>query len=231
MVFSSQGPASVVDAHRLLDGVWVDHWEVPEASEVDPKITAFLDSVFVDYPPLEALDHNDPADRARSIWSVTPRPETTTSVYLCMGWSSPPEVADKILDLVARHRLVLYDPQDSRLYNPPMPEAVGPRLTMENGSVIDSPSPGQLLENIGTLDRHNTYAAYQTSGDRYIQVRPRSGPTTAPMAFALEYRADERHLLTYVDDLDAIKEAFVGVATGDARWMEMHSWDRLVELE
>ncbi|MEW2354622.1 hypothetical protein [Spirillospora sp. NPDC029432] len=212
------GDESMADADESEFGV-----------ERDERVDAFHGELLAAYPALEGLET---AEADASPWSMTPGHIPGLYVIMMMGYSDAPDVAPAVVELAMRHGLVCYDPQVTRVHNPPEIVDTGvPRMDFCDGGAAADPGPEELPGLLGQLTERNWWASLDRSPGWFMQVGigERAGGLPDGV-FGLEYREGgaDRHFRVLLHDFDEVVRAFQGYAEGHESWKTAFDWRPLM---
>jgi hypothetical protein len=116
-VFPPTGPATIPDVHRLMETEedrLVNGTDSESPRSPSPEMTHFLDEVERRWPSPEA----DPDLRPWSSWPLW-QPMEGAGTALNIRWSVSGSMIRDLLEIAARTRVIIYDPQGNELILPP----------------------------------------------------------------------------------------------------------------
>ncbi|MEU5876051.1 hypothetical protein [Spirillospora sp. NPDC047279] len=201
--------------YRWLMGA--EEWSGPEPEMFpDERVGTFHAEILNVYPPL-----NDVAE-GESPWSMDPFEMPDNYVSLCMGFSEAQNASPTIIELAMRHGLVCFDPQVSRVHNPPeIVDSDGPHLVFFDGGIVNEPRPEDLPRLLHQITDRNWFAHLDIRPGWYVQAGLGEKAGGAPDGmYGVEYRegSADRHFRYVTGDIDEVVSAFQGFAEGREDW-------------
>lgn len=190
--------------------------------QATPSIAKLVKDLTAQHPQLEDCDA-DEADA--SPWSG-PFEVTDRYLSLNLAFSEAEEVVELLEELCAKHDLVLYDPQrDVVIYPPRLAKLPHRRLSTENGTVIDDPTPEDISITLAKLKaKGNCFAIFERRDEHYFQTLKESA-----RKYIVEYRAGsaDQHYHAVTSDLNAVTQAFQAFAEDRDTWRKQFTWEKL----
>ena len=114
-VWNADRALDAADADTVYQAI-CEGGEVPElALNPSPRVAAFMSALAARYPDLDSLP--DEAVDA-SPWSSGFEHSQSHAIFN-IRWSRAEQMLREMRDLATTHQLVLYDPQEGVVYNPP----------------------------------------------------------------------------------------------------------------
>lgn len=192
------------------------------AVKPDPRIAEFLDELTERYPEIDDLDDEDMDDCP---WSNA-FDRSEGHAIICMRFSLTEEVLPFVEELASEHGLVYFDPQTTVVMYPPhiaaMPHL---RISMEDGTVIDNPTPGQIANTLSSLNKdENSFAILEQTELTYIQTGRQPNDE-----YVIEYQESSirEHFQTFVTDLQRVIDVFQLYAAGNDSWKQRCEWEQV----
>ncbi|WP_433467051.1 hypothetical protein [Spirillospora sp. CA-128828] len=190
--------------------------------ETDPRVADFLTGLRARFPDLKD-------DLESSPWNSDPW-VGSDHVILTAAWSRADEIEAVVKRLAAEHELVLYNPQEEIVRNPPVLLSLpGQTLSMCDGSALHKPAGAALREALHTLSPRNWFAILDVAEQVYVQVGLGPNAGLDEGVYSLEHRdgSPERHRRHVTTDLEAVIAAFEAVAANEPDWTERLTWEPL----
>jgi hypothetical protein len=110
-----------IRVQALRCAAWLDH---PEG-DLDARIVAFYEALREVYP-----DSGPASRREESPWADSPLGVGIDHVTVSLRGGDTGDAIGTILDLAARHDLVVFDPQDETVISPPATPSTGRRASL-----------------------------------------------------------------------------------------------------
>lgn len=134
--------------------------------------------------------------------------------------------------LAAKHRLVVFDPTQRAVVNPPLlrrPD--GYELATEAEPSIEDPSPEHIARAARSLGDRNWFMSLEggmdLADDHFVQCGYGARAGVPDGHYMLETRAD-KHLQAEVTSVDDVIAAFISQLNGDISWRDRYSWKPVV---
>ena len=218
-VWHESRPISNEEAHeiyvRLCD-------EDRSAVRPHPNVRAFLDELTERYP---RIDDCDEGDVENCPWTVA-FDHSDGHVGMCIAWPRVDEIVPFVEALSQKHDLICHNPQGPLVHWPPrvarLPHL---RLSLEDGRVIDNPSPVSITSALTSLKPDsNSFAILERTDTTYLQISMQSSDE-----FILEYQDGslDKHFQANVYDLSDVTCAFKAYAARDESWKTQFDWQRI----
>ena len=113
-VFPPPGPTTIADAHRLIEADQDLDGRAPDVpARPDPEMASFLAELERRWPTLE--EDVDASPWSSSLW----HPDAGGGTELNISWPWAESMRPAILDIAARTKVTVYDPQADQLIRPP----------------------------------------------------------------------------------------------------------------
>lgn len=132
-----------------------------------------------------------------------------------------------LLEIAAKHDLVCYNPQWPGVTYPPRIAAMPHlRLTTENWTLIDNPTPDQIARTLEALNvADNSFAILEITDTTYLQAA-----LQAHGSYIVEYQEGsvDQHFQATVTDLTSLASMFSDYADSNEQWKSQRTWKRLI---
>jgi hypothetical protein len=189
-----------------------------------PGVNAFLAALTAQYPQIDDWDDND-IDNCP--WSVA-FDQSDRYVVMCISFSRVAEMMPLIEGLAAKHDLVCFNPQWPCVVYPPRIAAMPHlRLSLENSTLIDKPTPDQIADALSTLSSDgNSFAILERTNTSYFQTALQSTGE-----YIIEYQDGslDKHYQSTAKDAQHLIAMFQAYGAGDDLWKREGDW-RKIEL-
>jgi hypothetical protein len=187
-----------------------------------PAVNGFLADLVLVYPELSRI----PASQTEESAWTQDFDVSSAHVLMFIKWSRANDVWPIVAELAPRHGLVCYNPQGRFvLYPPELQDIPHMRLQMENWTIIDNPTGGQINSSLQTLGERNSFGVLEQTRSKFMQAM-----FQPPLGFALEYKDDSPagHYYYPGNDLTLaqVVEAFQSYARGSTEWRFSFKWVR-----
>ena len=192
------------------------------AVEPNPRIADFLADLTARYPE---IDNCDDEDLDECPWSNA-FDRSEGHVIICMCFSRTTEVLPFVEELASEHGLVYFDPQTLVVLYPPQIAAIPHfRISLEDGTVIDNPTPDSIATALSSLDKdENSFAILERTELTYIQTGRQPNDE-----YVIEYQEGSlrEHFQTFTTDLHCVIDVFQSYAAGNDSWKQVCEWERV----
>ena len=116
--FPASGPRTVLEVHQLLEADEVENLRFDYDSarwfpQPGPQMAAFVDELERRWPSLDT----DPDGSPWSSWPLW-QPTVGGGTALNISWSAADSVLTAILEIAARAKVIIYDPQSDEVIHP-----------------------------------------------------------------------------------------------------------------
>jgi hypothetical protein len=130
--------------------------------------------------------------------------------------------------LAAKHRLVVFDPQQRAVVNPPLlRRADSYELATEAEPSIEDPTPEHIARAARNLSDRNWFMSLEDMDDHFVQCGYGSRAGVPDGHYMLETRED-KHLQVQVGRVDDVITAFQAQLAGDLSWRDEYTWNTVV---
>lgn len=161
-----------------------------------------------------------------SPWA-SPLYRTGECVIVSISYPQQSETSEYLLGLASRSGVTCYDPQSGKVYIP----KGGSLATLElaDGSVIDGPSQGDVIQALGELSPEDWYAILETRPGWFIQVGFGVAAGVPAGSYALEFKegVEDKHFRAVVGELPRVIDAFQKFLSGDSSWRAGFQFSRV----
>lgn len=191
--------------------------------EPHPGVAAFLEELTARYPQIDDWDEDD-LDNCP--WTVA-FDLSNRHVLMCMSFSRVDEIVPIIEGLAAKHDLVWFNPQWPCVGYPPRIAAMPHlRLSLENWTLIDNPTPDEIAEALSSLKPDgNSFAILERTYGTYLQTLIE--PTGEYVIEHQEGSLDKHYQSSTVLPLDRITKMFQAYAAGQDAWKREAAWQKI----
>jgi len=184
------------------------------------------------------ISHADAAEKAKAPKAIAPHP--AIPVFYAELIAQVPEAKERkshvivkvsgkgtvarVRYLAAKHRLVVFDPVQRAVVNPPLlrrPSSY--ELATEAEPSIDDPTPEHIARAARNLNGSNWFMSLEDMDDHFVQCGYGARAGVPDGHYMLETRED-KHLQVEVTDVNDVIAAFQSQLTGDVSWRDRYSW-------
>jgi hypothetical protein len=130
--------------------------------------------------------------------------------------------------LAAKHRLVVFDPAQRAVVNPPLlrrPDSY--ELATEAEPSIEDPTPEHIVRAAHNLSDANWFMSLEGMDDHFVQCGYGARAGVPAGRYMLETRED-KHLQVEVAGVGEVVAAFQAQLSGDLTWRDRFSWKPVV---
>ncbi len=223
-VWHEAGPITADEALAKIESM--EEGEEPSPFVVHSGLLAFHTALLSQFPALEDLP--DGRLDEHGVWSVTPE-ASDSYIGLTIIWSKAARVATSVRELVSRHGLICYDPQNHVV----LPNAPGyvPAfvLTTERLDAIPDPTTDVVERVARMLSNDNYFAILERADGWYAQVGYGESADVRPGTYAMEYRegSPDLHFRAVTTDIAAATRFLQEFLAGEDSWKLRHTWHRV----
>ncbi len=192
------------------------------AVEPHPGVDSFLAELTARYPQ---IDDWDDGDIDNCPWSVA-FDQSDRHILMSMSFSRVDEIVPFIEELAAKYDLVCFNPQWPCVVYPPRVAAMPHlRLSLENWTVIDNPTPDQIADALSSLDADgNSFAILEQTDTTYIQAGLQSTGE-----YVIEYQDGslDKHYQSITRNSQQLMAMFRAYAEGHDTWKQQCEWNKI----
>ncbi|QDT35930.1 hypothetical protein [Stratiformator vulcanicus] len=200
---------------RLIEGD-------PTAAPGFPGVAAFFRELTSRYPPLEDCPAEAIGDYP---WAAGPTANARL-VSVSIRFAHLEEIYPALIELAAKHDLVMFDPQIPDVIDPPrlaaMPRS---RLIINDERAISNATDEQIAEALGSMKNDpDSFVIYELRDGTYFQAA-----IVKSNQYVVEYQVDnlDNHFQAFTTDLATLTTAFQEYARDDPAWRERYDWQKL----
>ena len=161
-----------------------------------------------------------------SPWAA-PLYRTSECVIASISYPQKSETSEYLLGLAGRTGVTCYDPQSGKVYVPK--DGGSATLELADGSVIDGPSQGDVIQALDGLSPEDWYAILEVRPGWFIQVGFGMAAEVPDGSYALEFKegGDGKHFRVVVRELPRVVDAFQKFLSGDSSWRSGFQFSRI----
>lgn len=190
--------------------------------EHHPGVNSFVEELTAQYPQIDDWADDDIDDCP---WNDA-FDQSPGYVVMCISFSRVNEIVPMVQKLAAKHDLVCFNPQWPCVVYPPRLAAMPHlRLSLENWTVIDKPTPEQIAEALSSLTTEgNSFAILERTDSTYLQTGLQ---TTGEYVVEYQDGSLDKHYEAITEDPRQVVAAFQAYATGSDNWKREFEWQKL----
>jgi hypothetical protein len=218
-VWHESRPISNEEAHEIYVRLCDD-----DRSDVrpHPNVRAFMNELTERYPQIDDCDEDEVENCP---WTVA-FDHSDGHVGMCIAWPRLKEIVPIVEELAQEHDLICHDPQGPLVHWPPsVARLPHMRLSLEDGQVIDHPSPLSIASALTSLKFDgNSFAILERTDATYLQTSMQSSDE-----FIIEYQDGslDKHFRASAFDLSDVTDAFKAYAVQNESWITQFDWQRI----
>lgn len=184
-------------------------------------VVELLEALLQRWPALELVDKTHPDELP---WAMTPGVQSYM-LSIVMRFPEARKVYDEMVSMALDRDLVVFDPQRNAVLWPRrLQELPHFRVFDEAGTIVDSPSGGQLRDHVRSLNTANSYLVLSLRAEFYMQTK-----VNKDGRYVVEYRdgGSEHHYRIDHQDGDDTYQLLSQFSGADDSWRTSVAWKKL----